>query len=209
MEDIKQLKKLYKLKKKEIISRIKEFEKININNKEKIFSELCFCILTPQSKAKKCWDAIINLNKKNLLSKGTYNEIQDCLKGNVRFHKNKTVYIINAQKYISEIKNILNNSKDSCLLREYIVKNIKGLGYKEASHFLRNIGLGQNLAILDRHILKNLLKYKVISNIPKTLTKKNYLNIEKEMLSFSNKIDIPMEHLDLLFWSIQTGEVFK
>lgn len=209
MKEITQLKKIYKNKKKEILSRIKEFKQINTQDKEKIFCEMCFCLLTPQSKAKKCWNAIGTLQKTNLVFNGNINEIQKCLTG-VRFHKNKSSYIVNARKIFPEIIKMINdNSNNPVFFREYLVKNVKGLGYKEASHFLRNIGLGKNLAILDRHILKNLLKYKVITHIPKSLTKKIYLDIEKKMLAFSKQIKIPIEHLDLLFWSSQTGEIFK
>ncbi|MFN3910047.1 MAG: DNA lyase, partial [Candidatus Anstonellaceae archaeon] len=90
-----------------------------------------------------------------------------------------------------------------------LVKEIDGLGLKEASHFLRNIGMMKNLAILDRHILKCLKYYGVIKEIPKTLTKKNYLEIEKRMIEFSKKIKIEPAKIDLLFWSEQTGYVFK
>ena len=89
------------------------------------------------------------------------------------------------------------------------MKNVNGLGYKETSHFLRNIGLGKNFAILDRHILKNLKRYGVIKSIPKTLTRKKYLEIERKMKKFSEKIKIPLAELDLLFWSEETGEIFK
>ncbi|GAJ17855.1 unnamed protein product, partial [marine sediment metagenome] len=37
-------------------------------------------------------------------------------------------------------KSIINSNIDEIKLREWVVKNFKGLGYKEASHFLRNIG---------------------------------------------------------------------
>ncbi|MCL5674859.1 MAG: N-glycosylase/DNA lyase [Candidatus Omnitrophica bacterium] len=208
MKEIFSLKKLYKDRKKEILSRVRNFEEINIKDEKKVFTEMCFCLLTPQSKAKKCWDAITTLKKKELLFNGTADEIQKCLTG-VRFHKNKSFYIINAKKSFPGIMKLLNDSNDPVLSREELVRNVKGLGYKEASHFLRNVGLGKTLAILDRHILKNLLKYKVIPHIPTTLTKKIYLDIEKKMLAFSKEIKIPIEHLDLLFWSIQTGEVFK
>ena len=93
-------------------------------------------------------------------------------------------------------------------MREFLVKNVKGHGYKEVSHFMRNIGY-KNLSILDRHILKNLKKYKVIDEIPKSLTAKKYCEIEDKFLEFSKKINIPMDHLDLLFWSRETGEIFK
>ena len=93
--------------------------------------------------------------------------------------------------------------------REWLVSNVKGFGYKEASHFLRNIGFGSDIAILDRHILKNLKKHGVINEIPKTITKKNYFEIENRMRDFSKRSGIPMAHLDLLFWSNETGEIFK
>src|SRR4030042_2590550 len=94
------------------------------------------------------------------------------------------------------IKSLLNSFEDIYECREWFVKNIKGLGYKEASHFLRNIGLGEKIAILDRHILKNLNLFGVIKEIPKSVSKAKYLKIEKNMIEFAKKIDIPLSHLD-------------
>ena len=74
--------------------------------------------------------------------------------------------------------------------------------------FLRNIGI-EEFAILDRHVLKNLKKYNVIDDIPKCLTPKKYMEIEEKMRSFAKSVDIPFSHLDLLFWSEETGEIFK
>ena len=93
--------------------------------------------------------------------------------------------------------------------REWLAKNVKGLGFKEASHFLRNIGFGQDVAILDRHILNNLKRLGVIDIIPKSLTPKRYSEIEERMAKFSKAMGIPLEELDLLFWSEETGHVFK
>ena len=73
---------------------------------------------------------------------------------------------------------------------------------------MRNIGY-RNIAILDRHVLRNLVKHKVIKKTPKSLTKKNYFEIENKFKKFSKEINIPMDELDLLFWSFETGEVFK
>ena len=107
------------------------------------------------------------------------------------------------------IKEKLASFKNIFEARLWLVKNIKGIGYKEAGHFLRNIGIGKNLAILDRHILKNLKIYGVINELPKTLTTKTYLEIENQMQNFSTKIGIPMAHLDMLFWYKKTGGIFK
>ena len=93
-------------------------------------------------------------------------------------------------------------------LREWLVKNVNGLGWKEASHFLRNIGV-RGLAILDRHIFKHLVRLHVIRAVPKSLTKKRYLTIEKKWHRFAKDIGISLDELDLLFWSMETGEIRK
>jgi N-glycosylase/DNA lyase len=85
---------------------------------------------------------------------------------------------------------------------------IPGLGLKESSHFLRNIGI-RGLVILDRHILKHLKALKIIGRIPASLTPKRYYAIEKKWLKYSKEVGIPMDELDLLFWSMETGEIRK
>ena len=94
-------------------------------------------------------------------------------------------------------------------MREWLVKNVSGLGYKEATHFLRNIGRNGGLAILDRHILRNLKRYGAIRSLPTSLSRKHYLSIERRFKTFADRIGIPIDELDLLFWSMETGEIRK
>lgn len=201
------------LKKRHLIKkRLKEFHNLYKSKKADIFSELCFCLLTPQSKAVSCEEAIKNLKKRGLLLNGSRSAIKNQLKG-VRFPNNKALYLIAARKLFRnnktfDIKSRFNNS-DVFKTREWLVKNVKGLGYKEASHFLRNIGLGKDIAILDVHVLRNLKKCKVIKKIPPSVSRRIYLDIENRMRAFSERINVPLEDLDLLFWSNQTGFVFK
>ena len=93
--------------------------------------------------------------------------------------------------------------------RAWLVKNVKGMGLKEGSHFLRNTGIGSDLAILDRHILKNMKLLKIINDIPRSLTEKTYLSIEEKLSEYSKKVNIPLEHLDFVLWYKEAGEVFK
>ena len=94
-------------------------------------------------------------------------------------------------------------------MRLWIVRSVKGLGFKEASHFLRNIGLGTGLAILDRHILRTMKGHGVIRKIPDAISPKSYLRLEKAFLRWAAKLDIPPAHLDLLIWHQATGYLFK
>ena len=155
----------------------------------------------------------MELFEEKLIFGGSVEDIASVLTG-VRFRFNKACYIVLArEKFIADGKIILREKIKQfgrpLQAREWFVKNIKGMGYKEASHFLRNIGFGENLAILDRHILKNLKHFGLISEIPKSLTRKKYIGIEKKFLSFAEIVNIPPAHLDLLLWCKETGEVFK
>jgi N-glycosylase/DNA lyase len=199
--DIKELKTQYNKKKSEIKLRLEDFKRNDDH-----FYELCFCALTPQSNAYRC-DECIKVLKNNKFISNDF-RIENILRKYTRFHNNKSKYLLKIKDEKDKIFNELDKLIDPVAKRDYIVKNVKGLGLKEASHFLRNIGY-TNLAILDRHILNNLHKLKVIKELPKTLTPKKYLEIERLFQVFSKKINIPMDELDLLFWSMQTGKVFK
>ena len=211
---IDEIKGIYFSIKGQIEERICGFEKLwHKGSDEDIFAELLFCILTPQSRATSCWLAVKNLISKDLLLKGGSQEI--CRELNiVRFKNRKTEYILAAREQFLQsgkigVKSILNDLCDVFSKRDYLVKNVKGFGYKEASHFLRNTGFGENIAILDRHILKNLKNQDVIEEIPVSISRNLYLDIETRMREFAIKIDIPLDHLDLLFWYIEVGEIFK
>lgn len=205
------LQKFWKEKQKEIENRLRGFETVGkTSSPENIFYELSFCLLTPQSKARTCWNAVEKLKNKNLIFNGTQKEIAAVIgKIGVRFKNNKAKYLIEARRLLKNLDEITASFKPPLQTREWLVKNVKGMGYKEASHFLRNIGYGKNIAILDRHILKNLKFFGVIKDIPKTITPGKYIEIEDKMKIFSKNTSIPLSHLDLLFWCRETGEVYK
>ncbi len=211
---MKEIFNIYNKIKPGILNRIIEFRSIwNEADEKRLFQELAFCILTPQSKAKNAWKAVSSLYESGFLFNGTHNEIVDEL-NIVRFKNNKARYIVSARNlFLKEdgfkIRNLLNDAGDVFEKRKWLVKNIKGIGYKEASHYLRNIGFVENIAILDRHVLKNLEIYDVINEIPKSITPDKYINMETKMKEFSKEINVPLEFLDFVFWYKETGEIFK
>lgn len=214
-EAIMELKIIYRSVKPKIETRLREFERVwKKGTEEDIFAELVFCLLTPQSKAKSCDSAVCDLVDKGLILKGSQKQIAKELSKKTRFHNNKANYVVEARRMFTKkgkirIKEMISEFKDPKDIRDWLVRDVKGLGLKEASHILRNIGFGKELAILDRHILKNLVYLGVIPEVPKSLTWKNYLDIENRMFEFSKEIKIPLAHLDLLLWYKETGEVFK
>ncbi|MBN1384672.1 MAG: N-glycosylase/DNA lyase [Elusimicrobia bacterium] len=204
--NIRSLKQWYKKKKTEIKKRLKEFKSPKTN--KKIFEELCFCILTANASARMGLRSISAIKDKIIT--GDNLEIRSFLKGNHRFYKVRPKYIVHTRKYLKKtcglnIKKLLKQFKSPLARRQFFAetKDIKGIGYKEASHFLRNIGYS-GYAILDKHILSCLKELKVITH-----KDKDYLEVEKKMKKFSGKIKIDMDELDLLMWSYKTGEILK
>lgn len=184
------------LKKSEISNlvntRMKEFK-----NNNDLFNELCFCILTANFNAER---SIKIQNSIKDFSKLSLAELKKSLKEHGHRYPNKRAeYIIEAKKH----KNIL---KDNCT-REWIVKNVKGLGMKEASHFLRNIGF-TDYAIIDFHIIDLLVKHKIIKE-QKTLTPKTYIEIENKLREIGKKTNLNLAELDLYLWYMETGKILK
>lgn len=186
--------------KKIINTRVREFEK-----NQNIFNELCFCLLTANYNAEK---AITIQDKiRNGFSRFSRTELAEKLRRlGYRYPNKRAEYIVEAR---NRKKQLLQNLKrlDAIQLREWLVKNIKGLGYKEASHFLRNIGY-KSLAIIDFHIIDILVRHKIIQE-PKTLTKNRYLEIENTLRKISGKLKLPLSELDLYLWYSETGKVLK
>ena len=210
---LSELKQKHEAKRKEIENRLDDFRANFQQDDRHVFAELCFCLLTPQSKAKSCWRTIEKLKETNLLYTGSPQEMKKWM-ASVRFNENKSKYIVEARKLFSvcdeiRVKEMLSAMGETKEVRSWLINNVRGMGYKEASHFLRNVGFGDDIAILDRHILKNLAGYGVIDEVPKSLTGKKYLEIEEKMRAFAKKAGIPFAHLDLLWWSEETGEIFK
>ena len=197
---------------KKIKTTLRDFKKV-WKNDTAVYEELCFCLLTPQSSAKQAMKCIEELKRHKLLDKGSALQKEKYVR-KVRFFRTKAKRLEEAQKKFpsAKIKQILTDNglpNNAIKTREFLVRNVNGYGMKEASHFLRNIGFGQEIAILDRHILKNLKSCGVIKEVPKSLTPKKYLEIEDKMHSFCKKKGIDFAELDLVFWSNETGEVLK
>jgi len=191
--------------KNQIDQRILEFKKVGQGTNNEIFKELCFCILTANSTAQRCIEVHSKVGNGflNLPEKDLQKLLKTC---GARFHTKRANYISEAQKYKNQLKRLMGELNE-LELREWLKENIKGLGYKEASHFLRNIGY-KNVAIIDFHIIDILEKEKIVKR-PKTLNKNTYLEIENKLKNLAQKAKLNLAELDLYLWYLETGQVLK
>ncbi len=200
------LRDLYDARRAAIRDRLREFAQVPSSE---YFYELVYCLLTPQSSAVHAARAVDRLKAMNFSSADVDPEpVLHHKAFYIRFHRTKSVHLNSTKARFPEIAVRLAENSSGKELREWLVENIKGLGWKEASHFLRNIGY-RDLAILDRHILRNLQRLRVIEDLPKSLTARRYKIIEEKFRTFAASIGIPMDELDLLLWSMETGVILK
>lgn len=196
----------YDVRKADIRRRLCEFAAVPGSD---YFYELAYCLLTPQSSAVHAGMAVAELRDRGFLEHDIDPvPILRNPEGYIRFHNTKARHLLAAKAMFPEIMQRLSDGIPGVELRAWLAARVTGLGWKESSHFLRNIGY-RDLGILDRHILKNLKRHRVLRVLPATLTPKRYFTIEKRFKQFGLDVDIPMDELDLLFWSRETGEILK
>jgi len=186
--------------------RMREFKRVGRDEKE-TFKELCFCILTANFTAeggikiqKALGDELLRLSESGLAGK--------LAALGHRYPKARAKYIVEARRLYGTLRDTLNGFKSVREAREWLVKNVKGLGYKEASHFLRNVGFS-NVAIIDRHILKFLADKGLIEVLPRRLDRRSYLKLERLLSLIFCEMKVPLGELDLYLWYLVTGKILK
>ena len=192
---------------------------------EEMWYEMCFCILSANVSfelAKSCIEVlkylghlssewIINNEKSSeilfhVLSSPIFRpQKKDGSLRKYRYPKKRADQITEAAKFIylqnNSIKDVLKKIDSDIEVRNFFALNVPGLGIKEASHFLRNIGFSDSLAILDVHMLE-FLRQRSLIHLKKgtALTKKIYLKIEDILRSYVAFHKLNLAIFDLAVW---------
>jgi len=208
------IKRTHSERREAISSRLEEFRSIWINaDDEKLWEEMVFCFFTGGCSAKMGMRAITAVRPH--LMTGDHEVIMNALVGVHRYPRARSRYVVQSREFLTEncdmkIRLRLDSFDSHYEKRDWLVKEkgIKGLGYKEASHFLRNIGLS-GYAILDKHVLNCLAELKIIDDPKPPNTRSRYLSIESKLKQLASDLEIDFDEMDLVLWSMKTGEILK
>ena len=211
---IDRLRAEYAERRKEIRARLRDFRRVwQSASDNRLWEEMVYCIFTAGSSARMGLNAVEAV--RHLIHVGTREEMTEALKGKYRYIAARPGYIIVTRDYLQEhcgfrLRNKLASFSDPIARRDWLAgeRRVKGLGYKEASHFLRNIGI-PGYAILDKHILRCLSEVGVIDSPKPPSTRLRYIEIEKRFRAFAQGVKIDFDELDLVLWSMRTGEILK
>jgi N-glycosylase/DNA lyase len=213
LEDIRAT---HRARKKEIRARLDQFQNVwRQASDAQLWEELVFCIFTAGASARMGLRAVEAIRP--LLLDGERDDMTRALKkaGAHRFPVERPGYIVVTRNYLRQhcdmaLREKLQSFTDPIERRDWLAgeRQIKGLGYKESSHFLRNIGL-MGHAILDKHVMNCLADLKIVETPKPPATRARYLETEERLRSFAREIRIDFDELDLVLWSMKTGEVLK
>jgi N-glycosylase/DNA lyase len=206
----------HRARRKEIRKRLREFDEVwRRGSDARLWEELAYCIFTAGASARMGLNSVDAVRA--LLLDGDSDAMTAALKkaGAHRFPVARPQYIVSTRNYFHSdcgmaLRKRLRSFKDPVARRDWLAqeKQVKGLGYKEASHFLRNIGV-KGHAILDKHVMRCLAEVGVIDSAKPPSTRRKYLDVEQQLIRFARDIGIDFDELDLVLWSMKTGEVLK
>ncbi len=211
---VEKIKTAHRERSQTIGEKISEFETVwQTGTDERLWEEMVFCFFTGGCSARMGLRSIEAVRP--LLLSGNQQELSVALRGKHRYPNARASYIVASREFLREhcglrLRDKLQSFENHLERRDWLVKEkrIKGLGYKEASHFLRNIGL-KGYAILDKHILRSLAELKLIDDPKPPNTRSKYLMIEEKLKKLAEITEIDFEELDLVLWSLKTGEILK
>ena len=213
---IDRLRDTHRARRKEIRTRLREFDSVwQSQSDARLWEEMVYCIFTAGSSAAMGATAVNAVRP--LLRTGTRAAITRALRKPpaYRFHNVRAEHIVCTREYLRKtvsmrLWNRLMEFRDAHERRDWLARTpgIKGLGYKEASHFLRNVGF-KGYGILDKHIVRCLAELGVIDSPKPPTTRSRYLDAEQRMKSFADDVGINFDELDLVLWSMRTGKVLK
>lgn len=213
---VDRLRAAYVERRKEIRARLGDFRQIwKTGSDSRLWEEMVYCIFTAGASARMGLKSVEALRP--LLENGAQREMTKALvaAGAHRFPNARPAYVVVTRAYLQEscsmrLRERLVSFKDPIERRDWLAKDprVKGLGYKEASHFLRNIGF-KGYGILDKHIVRCLCELNVIDSPKPPTTRGRYLETETKMRRFAADTGIDFDELDLLLWSTKTGEILK
>jgi N-glycosylase/DNA lyase len=211
---VEKIRAAHRARRDEIRARLSEFAAVwRGATDERLWEELVFCIFTAGASARMGLGSVEAV--RHLLAGGTREELASALSGRHRYPNSRSGYIVVTREFLAgdcrmRLRERLEGFADPLERRDWLARErgIKGLGYKESSHFLRNVGL-RGYAILDKHILRCLAEVGVIDSPQPPATRARYLATEQRLRDFARDVRIDFDELDLVLWSMKTGEILK
>jgi N-glycosylase/DNA lyase len=214
-----------------LIDSFQRRKKWNEMSEKELWEELCLCILSSNVPYELALSAFRHLLSRHLLrqewivrSKSAFQHIShELLKRaylprrkngsyrKYRFPNTRARNIVEAAKTLYQknhgIRRILKNSNYEREARSFLAKNVSGIGLKQASHFLRNVGYSSSLAIIDSHVITFLVEVGAVQDEKiKAVTPKTYIRLERILHKLCESFGFNLSIFDMAIWRYMRGK---
>lgn len=126
--------------------------------------------------------------------------------GRYRFYNTKASQLARSWIIIQAeggLGRLVNTFEDVHSARRWFVQRAPGLGFKQASMFLRDIGFGHDLAVLDRHTLDYMALVGLCGPGRRYVSTSNrYLGLEDRLRDHALELGYSLGHLDRAIWVV-------
>jgi len=203
----------------------------NEMSEEELWGELCLCILSSNVPYELALSAFEHLRSDQFLKTERIIECPDAAQSiaielsrqiyspkrkdgsfrKYRFPNIRATNIVKAAKTLYEegpaLSWILMNCTSEHETRDLLVENIHGIGLKEASHFLRDIGYSNSLAIIDSHVIAFLVELGAIpANKANVVTPSLYTRLERVLQNLCADLGVNLSIFDMAIWQYMRGK---
>lgn len=181
-----------------------------ITDHDLVWQELVFCVASSQESAKRARRAADELGQATGWLPFDLDKAEATIDGLLRdrgillrFHSRKVRQLAASWIQYSIDAELLGNpaahfrAEEDARVR--VISTFPGMGPKQSSMFLRNIGSGSTLAVIDSHVAWAIEVAFGLQAANTSLSR--YVEAEKAMRSFADAIGLTMASLDVVLWS--------
>ena len=124
-----------------------------------------------------------------------------------RFPNSKARHIVAAHRAVcqqyGDLRSLVSDSSpDEC--RRRLVESVPGVGLKQASLFLRNVGISSGFAILDTHVVRYMREVGLVGILPRSITPEMYYVLESVLSRYADQLGRPVGHVDRAIWAVMS-----
>ena len=185
------------------------------HSEDDLWRELVSCILGSRVRFEAAHAAVERMEGMRLLSRprriAHFDQYEQdtvtALSGGYPFYRVRANQIRRAAERIygsrGSIRDFLDRAGDVCDARRLLASEVSGLGPKQASLFLRNIGYAKNVAVLDVHVL-TYMSWVGLTDAPikSVSTVRKYETLENSFIEHASSLGFTPDQFDLAVWVV-------
>ncbi len=194
----------------------------------RLWKELCLCILSSRTRFELALAAVSSLERAGLLRRlrehpgevpysvleealGPHPQRQGASTRSIPFWRTRAHQLVDASNRLYAaghrgLKTRLHETGDAGDLRMQLMADVPGLGMKQASHFLQNVGFSDEFAVIDVHILSFLREeLMAVESEAEDLDESLYLELEQRIQRLAAANGLAVGLLDRIVWAMRSG----